>query len=350
MILNILLLIFILGLLIFVHELGHFLVARKSNVHIYEFALGMGPVILSKKGKDGIKYSLRLFPIGGFVQMAGEVDEDDKKIKKERFMCNRPWHQRLLILIAGVTMNFLLAIVLLFVIALFWGASVLKPVVYKATPNQPMAKAGIVAGDEIIAINNKKVNNWDRAQLILAMKSKDNKYLFTIKHQDGKTEKYNITPQEKVDKEGNKSRVFGIEIKAEKTTGFISAIKFAGTKFAFIIESMVIVIGGLFTGKLAMTSLAGPVGMYSIVGETAKMGIDSVLFLVVFLSINLGFINILPFPAFDGGRVVFLLIEKIKGSRVDAKVENVFHTVGFILLMILMLYITFQDVMRLFRA
>lgn len=346
--LNILLLILILGLLIFIHELGHFIVAKKCHVHIYEFALGMGPVILSKKGKDGIQYSLRLFPIGGFVQMAGEVSEDDKKVKKANFMCNRPWHQKILVLIAGVTMNFLLALVLLFTISLIWGAVILKPVINKVTPNYPVQKAGIIAGDTVTYINDKKITNWEKAQLILAMKSANGEYKFTVKHKDGTTDNYKIKPKKVVDKEGNESRVFGIEIQAQKETGVLVSLKYAGTKFFTIVQTMTMVIIGLFTGNLSMNALAGPVGMYSVVGESAKLGLQSILYLIAFLSLNLGFMNILPFPAFDGGRVVFLIIEKIKGSPVNAKVENAFHVVGFILLMILMLYITFQDVIKLF--
>jgi len=115
-IVSLLIFIFILGIIILVHEFGHFICAKKSGVYIYEFSIGMGPVVFSHKGKDGIYYNVRAFPIGGFVQMAGEVYEDDKKIKKEQFMCNRPWYQRLAILVAGVFNNFVLALVLLFVI------------------------------------------------------------------------------------------------------------------------------------------------------------------------------------------------------------------------------------------
>ena len=123
------LLIFILGLIILVHEFGHFITAKKAGVHIYEFSIGMGPLIKTHKGKDGINYNIRALPIGGFVSMAGEVYEDDdtKTIKKEDFMCNKKWWQRVIILAAGVFNNFLLAIIILFVMALMWGANSLEP-------------------------------------------------------------------------------------------------------------------------------------------------------------------------------------------------------------------------------
>lgn len=347
-ILNILLLVLILGVLIFIHELGHFLVAKKCNVHIYEFALGMGPVIFQKTGKDKIVYSLRAFPIGGYVQMAGEVGEDDDKVKKDRFMCNRPWYQRLLILIAGVTMNFILALVFLFFIALIWGTVTLKPVINKVTPDTPVEKAGIVAGDTITEINGKKVKTWDKAQLLLTMKSKNDTYEIKIKHEDGSYDTYDIKPSVTENEDGEEKRVFGIEIKGEEQKGVLNAFKYAGTKFISIMESMAMVVGGLFTGKLSLDALSGPVGMYSVVDQSAQAGLSSILYLMAFLSVNLGFINILPFPAFDGGRVLFLIIEKIKGSPVDSKVENIIHTIGFFLLLILMIVITFKDILRIF--
>ena len=120
---TLLLLIFILGIIILVHEFGHFITAKKSGVYIYEFSIGMGPVIHKHKGKDGIFYNIRAFPIGGFVSMAGEVYEDDGKIKADKFLCNKPWYQRLIILAAGVFNNFVLAFVFLFIIASIWGST-----------------------------------------------------------------------------------------------------------------------------------------------------------------------------------------------------------------------------------
>ncbi len=341
-------LIIILGLLIFIHELGHFIVAKKSNVHIYEFALGMGPQIFKKTGKDGVIYSIRAFPIGGFVQMAGEVDEDDKDIKKDRFMCNRPWYQRLAVLLAGVTMNFILALVLLFVSALIWGSSKTTPVISKVEKDYPMALAGIVAGDEIIEINGYEIKTWDKANVVLNLKDKDGIYEFKIKKTDGSIKNYNITPKFLKNEDGEEQKIFGLSISSVREKGFVNAVKYSFKKFGDIVYSMTFVIAKLITGELSLKALSGPVGMYSLVGDTVKYGLENVIYLVALLSINLGFLNVLPFPAFDGGRVLFLLIEKIKGSRVDTKIEGIIHTVGFALLMILMVYITFQDILKFF--
>ena len=348
MLLNLILLIFILGILVFIHELGHFLFAKKSGVYIYEFSIGMGPKIKGFVGKDGINYSIRALPIGGYVQMAGEVYEDDNQIPTEKFMCNRPWYQRVLILIAGVSFNFILALVLLFFIALIWGTTNNKPIVGTVLEDSPVEKAGIVPGDVITHINGKRVQSWDETQLRLIINSKNDYYTFTVKHSDGTTEKYDIKPEITKDEDGNETKTFGVGVDTTIHTGFVNAIKYAFTKFAIVIDTMCITIANLFTGNLSLNALSGPVGIYSIVDQTVSLGIANVIYLIAFLSINLGFVNILPFPAFDGGRVLFLIIEKIKGSKVDSELENKIHTVGFILLMILMLYITAQDIIRLF--
>ena len=228
-ILNIMIFILMLGVLIFVHELGHFLTAKKSGVHIYEFSLGMGPVLKSIKGKDGINYSIRALPIGGFVQMAGEVYEDDDTdtIPKEKFMCNRPWYQRLIILCAGVFNNFLLALLLLFTIALIWGAQRLDPIIYSVEEDSAMAnatfikgdspseEAKILDGDTITAINGKKVSTWDKAQLYLILKSKDNKYTITVKHENGGLDTFEVEPEIEKDSKGRETKKFGINIKPE---------------------------------------------------------------------------------------------------------------------------------------
>lgn len=346
--LTLLLLILILGALIFIHELGHFLVAKKSGVYIYEFSLGMGPKLIGHKGKDGINYNLRLLPIGGFVQMAGEVYEDDNKIPKEDFMCNKPWHQRIAIILAGVTNNFLLALLLLFIMGLIWGVNSTKPVIGTIVKDSPMDKAGIKVDDTIVSINGYKTKSWDKAALVLQYKNDKDYYTIEVKDKNDLKTTHKVYPEEKKDKEGKKSNYFGFAIKQTTYHGIGASIKYAFIKFGLIIEQMCLVIINLFNGNLSLSALSGPVGMYSIVETTAAAGVYSVIYLVALLSINLGFINVLPFPAFDGGRALFMIIEKIKGSPVNQKIENTCHTVGFILLMILMIFITIQDVLNLF--
>lgn len=348
-IINIILFIFILGILVFVHELGHFLTAKKSGVFIHEFSIGMGPLIKTIKGKDGINYSIRALPIGGYVQMAGEIYEDDdtNEIPKEKFMCNRPWYQRLIILVAGVFNNFLLAIILLFVIAFIWGSPSLKPVINGVEEGLPVAEAGIVAGDVITEVNGSKVTTWDKAQLLLLLKSKDDTYAITVQHEDGGTDTYNVKPQITKDEEGNESRAFGIRIQSEINKGFVPAVKYAFQKFGSVMEQMCLTLGNLFTGGLSINNLSGPVGIYTVVGESRKSGVENVIFLIAYLSINLGIMNILPIPALDGGHVLFLLIELVTRKKVNQKVESITTTIFFVLLLLLMLYITIHDIITL---
>lgn len=346
--LYLLLFLLILGILVTIHEFGHFIAAKKCGVHIYEFSIGMGPLIHKHMGKDKIQYSIRALPIGGYVQMAGEVEEDDKKVKKDKFMCNKPWWQRLIILCAGVTMNFVLAFVFLFVIALIWGGTSFDPIVEGVEDNSPAKIAGIKANDTILSINNHNVSSWDTAQIELIMKDDDNIYDIKVKHEDGNIENLKVTP-EKVVRDKIEVNKFGIIARNTKKYGFVNALNYAFRKFGTIYETMFKTIGGLLTGKISIKSLSGPVGIYSVVSDSAKMGIEQVLYLVAFLSINLGFVNILPFPAFDGGHVLFIIIELIRGGKkVNQKVEGYFHLAGFVLIILLMIIVTIQDIIRLF--
>ena len=363
-ILNILLFIFILGLLVFVHEFGHFITAKRSGVYIYEFSIGMGPEVKSIKGKDGVKYSIRALPIGGFVQMAGEIYEDDdtKKIPKEKFMCNRPWYQRLVILCAGVFNNFLLAILILFVIGCIWGSASLEPKIGKALDNCaemlgkdkkafvacPAKKAGIKDGDLILSINDSKIKSWDKAQLFFLLKTKNNKYNIEVKHKDGKKEIITVKPLIHKDDDGNEIKVFGLQTTGEVHHGGLNAFKYAFDKFFATIDQMWLTVVSLINGKLSVKALSGPVGIYSVVGASRKAGLYSVLFLIAYLSINLGLMNILPIPALDGGHVLFLVIEKIIGRKVDERVESIATMIFFGLLILLMVYVSINDVIKLF--
>lgn len=355
-IIKILLLLFILGIIILVHEFGHFIWAKTFGVHIYEFSIGMGPLLHTHKGKkDGINYNIRAIPIGGFVSMAGEVydsgevDENNKKIKKDKLMCNKKWWQRLIILVAGVVNNFILAIVILFIYTLIWGGGAITPKVLNVVEDKPAAAAGLKSGDVITNINGYNVSSWDKAQIILYYKNTNEYYTFEVKHTDGTKEEIKIKPEIiKNEETGAESKLFGIQIDAEDTSNVFKSFVYSIRKFNSIISSMVYTIWGLISGKIGLSALSGPVGIYEVVGETINYGINYFLYILAFLSINVGFINILPFPAFDGGHVLFLIIEKIKGSPVNAKIENTCHLIGFILVFLLMIVVTISDIIKLF--
>ncbi len=346
-IVSLLLFIFILGIIILVHEFGHFITAKKSGVFIYEFSIGMGPVIFSHKGKDGIFYNIRALPIGGFVQMAGEVYEDDSKIPKEKFLCNRPWYQRLLILSAGVINNFLLALILLFIVSLIWGSKVATNTILKVEPNSAASRSGLRDNDKILAVNGHKISNWDVGQIYLYYKVDNNTYDFEVRHEDGNIENIKVVPEKQV-VDGKEQNVFGINLSTTEEKGLWGSLKYTFTKFGNIIHSMAITIGGLITGQLSVNNLSGPVGIYKVIDDSVQYGIAQLLYITAFLCINVGFINILPFPAFDGGHIFFMIVEKIKGSPVNVKFENICNLIGFALLMLLMVYITIQDILHLF--
>ena len=347
-ILSIITFILMLGILIFVHEFGHFITAKKSGVHIHEFAIGMGPLIKTIEGKDGIKYSIRALPIGGFVQMAGEVYEDDdtNKIPKDKFMCNKPWWQRLIILCAGVFNNFLLAIIILFFLALFVDVAAVSPVIKEVAKDSPIAAAGIVAGDKIVEVDGTKTPSWDKATLLLSIDEEKTEYDITVKHKNGKKDTYKVKADIVEKEKGVKSKFFGISI-GEQGKGFKNAIKYAFQKFYATIDQMFYTVINLFTGKISINALSGPVGIYEVVDESRKTGMSNVVFLTAYLSINLGLMNILPIPALDGGHVLFVLIELITRKKVNEKVEAITTTIFFCLLMLLMLYVTIHDIIRL---
>lgn len=371
---NIVTLLLMLTVLITVHEWGHFIMSKKFGVHVYEFAIGMGPKILAFRRKnDPTLYTIRALPIGGYNQLAGETDEDDKSLSKDKFLCNKPKHQRLLILCAGVFMNFVTAIVFLFIIALGWGYTEQRSIVGEIEASSPAAEAGIKEGDQIIEYNGKKVSTWDEITIIGALKKDVDYNTYKVRHENGSEEEFKITPadyvvyenkyyrlteentkdkiaeelQVEVDKLTD-TKIIGISQSSKTYTGFVNALKYAFTKFWSLTKLLVLTLGYLVTGKLGLSALSGPVGMYKVVGEVAKFGIANIIYLTAYLSINLGVINILPFPAFDGGHIVFLAIEAITKKKVSPNVENAFHMIGFILIFLLMIIVTGHDIWSLF--
>lgn len=350
--LKFIILVLVLGVIILVHEFGHFICAKKFGVHIYEFSIGMGPILHTHKGKDKIDYNIRAVPIGGFVSMAGEVYDDDDKIPKKKLMCNKPWWQRTIILVAGVFNNFVLAIVLLSVYCAIWGGSPIEPKIANVTSGSAAERDGLKAGDIITNINGYKVSSWDKAQVMLYYKNDKDYYIFTVKHNNGIEENITITPDVVKDDDGTESKVFGISVAKYEINNFLSPVVYGFKKFGSLISSMWSTLTGLITGKIALNALSGPVGIFEVVGSSVGMKLSAaiayIIYIIAYLSINVGLINILPFPAFDGGHVLFILIELIRRKPVDSKIENACHMIGFILILLLMLVVTFNDILKLF--
>ena len=345
---NLVVFVLMLGFIVFIHEFGHFIFSKMCGVYVYEFALGMGPKIWSKKGKE-TEYSLRAIPIGGFCQLAGEdVETDDlENVPEDRRLQSKSCFQRFLIMFFGAGNNFIGAILILFISALIWGGMTMDPVVTKVEKDFPAAEVGLQKGDTILSINNQKIDTSDDITLYLALATPTKKNNIEVEKGDGTVVIYAIKPK-MIKENGNTTYRYGIEIKQKKTTGFVSSIVYTFKKTKSLFKQMAITVKALFTGGVKINQLSGPVGIYSIVGEQRKSGLQQILYLVAYLSVNVGFINLLPLPAFDGGHIVFLVIEKIKGSKVSPEFENKVHTVGLVLLMLLMVYITFNDIIKLF--
>ena len=328
--------ILILSIIVFIHEGGHFLFAKKAGIYVYEFSIGMGPRLFKFKRKnDETEYSIRLLPIGGYVQMAGEEVEMDKNIPEKMRMQSKTWIQKFMTVIAGIMMNFILAIIVFFIVGLVNGASQNKPYISQIDENVK----GINVGDKIISVNGKKVTFTD--VLVLDVQVNNTKPLeLELKEESGKIKKVTLNPTD---------GKYGIGLSDEVKTGILPAIAYAFTKFISLIYQMILVIGYLCVGKLGLSSLSGPVGIFTVVGESANAGIINLIYLMGFISLNVGFMNLLPIPALDGGRILFLIIEKIKGKPVDTKIENIIHTTGFVVLMGLMVLVTLSDIIKLFH-
>lgn len=344
--------ILILGLIVLVHEFGHFIFAKMFGVYVYEFSIGMGPKIIGTKTKKGkTAYNLRALPIGGFVQLAGEdATEEDKDIPKGSHLYEKPIWQRFLIMFFGAGNNFILALILLFMVGLFHGAPVMDPVITNLDEAGAMYTAGIKVGDEVVSINGNKTATTDDIKVYLTLENNGKETSIVVKR-DGEEITYKVTPNKEYDEESKKDVYrYGITFEENLEHGLLPAIKFTGRKFAAFAKQMVITFKYLFSGRVGLKDMSGPVGIYSIVGDAAKENtLLNLTNLTALLCINVGLLNLIPFPAFDGGRILFLLIEKIKGKPVNPKVENAINTVGFILLMLLIVVVTVSDIGKLIK-
>lgn len=337
--------IILLGSIIFIHEGGHFLFAKLTGIYVYEFALGMGPKLFSFKKGETV-YSLRAIPIGGFCQLAGEEGEDEDLPKDRTLPGKKPW-QKFLVMFFGAGFNFISAILVLFFISLIWGATSTEPILSSVEKNSPTYEAGIRKGDEILEINGHDIWTIDDISLYITIADPTKETEFKIKKENGSIETYEVKP-EKTKVDGEERYIYGIGMQGEERHGIGAALEYTVVKTGSLFKQMGVTLLNLFTGGIRLSQLSGPVGIYEVVGAQASGGLASLLYLFSFLSINVGFINLLPLPAFDGGHILFIIIEKIKGSPVKPETEAKFHAVGLFLLMLLMVYVTFYDILRLF--
>lgn len=351
-IISILVFIIILGLLVLVHEFGHFIVAKKSGMHVEEFGIGFPPRLFGVRRGETL-YSINAVPLGGFVKILGENNEF---ADNPRSFINKPFFPRLLTLIAGVLMNFVFAW-LLFSVGLGFGlptvvgegqalpnhAHISNPgiSILGVDPGSPAEKAGIHEGDTILDIDGKNFQTIE--QLSAYVKSKQGSNIHIDLNRGSQNLSVSVLAREKLPVDQGP---IGVSL---GLVGFLSypwyLALFEGFKVTLgVIASIWTTFTQLLVHGKGLASLGGPIRIAALTNQVTKLGISYIIQFAAFLSVNLGILNILPFPALDGGRVLFLLIEKIRGKRNNQKMENLANTIGFALLIALVLIISFRDV------
>ena len=335
-------------LIIGIHEFGHFITAKNFGVKVNEFALGMGPKLFSRKGKETV-YSLRLIPIGGYCAMEGE-DEDSED---ERALNNKKWWQRGIILAAGAVMNILLGIVLMFVIQVqepYYASTTIAYLVSDSTS----VNAGIQLGDDIYSVNGYRT--YCATDMSFALSTAKDGVVDFVVRRDGQKLRFDGLHMPVVSySDGVQVTQIDFKVKrVEKTVGSVIGSTFAETlAFVRMIYSSLVM---LVTGRAGFNEVSGPVGMASAIGQVAEAGFESslwdginnIIYFMTLITVNLGIFNLLPLPALDGGRLLFVLIEAVRGKPIDPEKEGIVHLVGFALLILLMIVVTVKDVWSLF--
>lgn len=335
--------IIVFSILIFVHEFGHFIVAKLTGVKVLEFSIGMGPQGFSKKRGDTL-YSVRLLPIGGYVKMAGETgyEEEVQFSNDPSFFNNKSVLQRAAVIIAGPLMNLLLAILLFALIFSAMGVPYIGTEVGQVVENSPAANAGLETGDEIVGVDGQKIEEWN--QLVQIIQSKPGESLDFLVVRDGRELSLTITPE--IDPKTEKAIIGIIQTQSLRKVNIIEGFLLGIKQTIEIIAVTLAALSQMIIGKMGAEGVAGPVGIIQLIGESAQVGWVYLVNLMAVISINLGLLNLLPIPALDGSKLIFLAIEGIRGKPVDMKKENFVHLVGFALLMALMLMITYRDILR----
>jgi regulator of sigma E protease len=341
----------VLGVLIFVHEIGHFVMAKILGVGVEKFSLGFGPRILGKK-IGMTDYRISAIPLGGYVKMVGEAPDSvlDEPLIPLSFS-HKSVSKRALIVLAGPVFNLLLSVVIFLGFFLITGLPIMKPEVGAVQEGMPAGEAGIVTGDQIVTVDGQAVTQWDEMAVL-------------IKQSSGRPLKFGILR--------NKTRVFVTVVPklisdqnvfGEKVDKYVIGITASG---AFTVERLnpfeaaahgvvetwkiakltVLSIGKILTGTLSAKTVGGPIMIAQLAGEQAKAGILNLIFFVALLSVNLGILNLLPIPVLDGGHLMFFLIEAVSRRPVNLKMREVAQQIGIFVLILLMIYVFYNDISR----
>ncbi|MCB2185931.1 MAG: RIP metalloprotease RseP [Deltaproteobacteria bacterium] len=342
----------VLGVLIFVHELGHFLVAKWAGVGVTTFSLGFGPRLFGfKRGETD--YRLSAIPLGGFVRMVGEdPTEEVTPEEADRSFSLKPVGWRLAIVAAGPLSNLLFAVVAYFLVMALWGLPVLTSRVGQVVPDQPGAAAGLKAGDMVRTIDGQTMKNW--ADMVEAVQNSEGKVLHLEVERDGRTISFDVKPDRVEAKNifGESTEVWrlGLMASSEVVTWKLSLGEAFVESFAKTYEAsrlIFLTVVKLVQAKVSPKTLGGPIFIAQVAGEAARQGLDSLLEFAALISVNLAILNFLPMPPLDGGQIFFFLVEAVRRKPVSVRVREKFQQVGVVLLVALMVMVFYNDIARL---
>lgn len=339
--------IFVLGVIVLIHEIGHLLTAKLFNVYCKEFAIGMGPKLWSRKFKE-TEYSIRALPLGGFVAMAGEEGVDDNVPFERSILGIKPW-KRMIVMLAGIAMNFVLAFVIFVGIYAYQGQAVEapKPIIVGTVENSPAEAAGFLSNDfikKVIFSDGSSVIPKDFYEIITYIQMYTDTTTFIV-DRDGQELNISVTP-EFIETE---NRYFlGLEMPSAsvKKISFIESFKYGAIEVSNTVNSMVFTITRLVRG-IGLNAISGPIGIYQVTATQASYGLLNILYLMGLLSINVAIFNLLPLPILDGGRVVLTFYEMIFKKPMSKKIEQALMVLSIALLLLLMAFVTLQDILRL---
>ena len=326
--------------MVVLHELGHFILAKSFGVQVHEFAVGMGPKIVSF-GRGETKYSLRLFPIGGFVKLEGEneLEENDNP----RSFSNLKPFKRILVLLAGAVMNILLGILIFAFINIKTGVT--PSVIKDIAPEYKAEQTLFLPDDKIVKMDSTNIHTYDDVAFFMS-RSDGSEILVTIER-EGKKQQIAVTPRKT--ELGYK---LGVIFEAQKANIF-TAVRYAFYDAYHITKSVLYAVGDLITGRVGLNALSGPVEIVSVVDGVTSQKSDytylAVLMLFGMITVNLGVFNLLPFPALDGGSIIFALYELITRKKVKGEIIGYISAAGFVLLMILAVYVTVGDILAIVK-
>ncbi|MFQ5454057.1 MAG: RIP metalloprotease RseP [Candidatus Zixiibacteriota bacterium] len=349
--------VFVLGVLIFIHELGHFLVAKKVGITVDKFSLGFPPYIFSKKVGE-TTYCIGIIPLGGFVKMAGENPDEETTGAPGEFM-SKTVGQRAAVVFAGPFMNYLLAIIFMIGVIYFTGQPIFdenQVEVKQVNDNSPANTAGIKEGDIIVAIDEQPIHRYDSLSSLIHSKVEVPIGLTLVRGAD--TININLTtmkaPIPNADGGADTVGLIGVML-SQKITGYKSYGLGEAVSKGFVTTHIIVwetmkFIKKVVTGQVSSKMIGGPLFIAQQSGKEVRKGASSLFFFMALLSVNLAVLNVLPIPVLDGGHLVFLGLEKIKGSPLSIKARMAAQQVGIILLLGLILIVTYNDILRVFRG